>query len=241
MATLAEVEQAITQLEAEGAPVNANRVWHWIGGRRHTIQTLFKAARKPPARVSPVQAQLSDARALQQALLARLGTLSTKDSTLTATQVNEQLICERQLQNLTPIIERLQQEVAQAQQRADIAGMLQLWGPLVQRKIEAYADFLEALQEVRKCFAIVLELHREQAGLVEDTLPREAQAQLSFPDPTTMGQRIVGRLPRGSTNLEVLLLLPESLHGLDLAAILDVDPGTRPLPERLLAPYTLEE
>jgi hypothetical protein len=247
MTTRIDVENAMVELEAAGEKVTTHAVRAKIGGRYPVVLEHMRAIRAgtggqaPAGRVSPVQQQLTEALTTQRDIQNRLGVLSTKAVTepLTPTETSEQIILERQLQNLAPSLARFQKAAAREQQRADIDGAVHAWQPLAARKLEAYQDFVQAIYTLRQAFAVILALHREQEGILA-TLPRPLQEKLSFPDESTQGQRIIGRLPRGY-DLQFVLLTPETLRAVDLAEMTDVDPGTKALPHRLLEPYREEE
>ena len=242
----AAVEQAIAQLEAEGKPVSAQSVLLRTGGRRNTVQALVKEIRatngSPPPRTS-AQQEAADALLIQRDLQRQLTALTQKSQTmlLSPTETAEMMVLEKQLTDFQPIVHRAQAAAAAAQTQADIATLTQLWDALATQKRVAYEEFVESFQPLREAFETVLQIHREQESALEEMLPRAAQEKLSFPDVFTMGQRVIGRLPRGYEGLLPLLLTPQQLRAIDLAEVTDVDPGTRAIPPHLLAPYRMEQ
>jgi hypothetical protein len=237
------VLDAAREVKAEGLALSQNKVLERIGGSKRDLVALWPSVlaalgEPPPAR--SVQDQYASVLAQQRDLQRRQGALRSLalSQPLSLTETAELMVCERQLADLVPILEHLQKRVEKAQQRTDVDAVLAAWGPLVESKRLTYTAFVEALARLRGTFNGILRVHQEQEALL-GSLPREAQLTLDFPDAGILGQRILGRMPRGM-DLS-FLRTPASLEALQFDQVLDVDPGTRPLNEPLLAPYRQEE
>jgi hypothetical protein len=181
------------------------------------------------------------AQEVRQDASTRLRVLQAKalHDVLTEKEETEQLRLERRVENLEPVLARLEREARFAQDVLDIDAVTSEWGTLAEAKRQAYEAFREAVAVCRQTYLAILAVHAEQEHLVLG-LPRGVQEKLQFPDPATLAQRIAGRMPVPMGWDMVLSGPPGPLQPPDLEAVADVDPGTKELNPKMIQRF-LEE
>lgn len=239
----ARIEQAIAALEAEAPHWTNQMVYSSVGGNYAELSQYLKARRagevggtavadaEPPT----VAAQYQAALAARSAAHTRLSVLSSLSQVqlLSEDEESEQLRLERRLANLIPVIERLRRDVTKEQAVLDITAVQQGWGALVDAKREAYAAFLAAYTHLKVAYGVILANHHQQEQALL-RLPRPVQERLAFPDAGSFQANFIARMP-DSHGWSLVLGSGEPLPLPDMGALHDVDPGTRPLPERLIS------
>ena len=158
---------------------------------------------------------------------------------LSEKQESEQLRLAQRLTNLEPVLVRLEREARYEQDELDIDAVVAQWGALATAKVGAYEAFREAVVACREAYLHILAVHGHQEHLVLG-LPRLIQERLAFPDPGTLGQRIVSRMPVAIGWQQVISGPPGPLHPPDVEAVMDVDPGTKALNPTMIQRF-LEE
>lgn len=237
------IEKAIDALEAESSHWTNQMVYAHVGGNYGELSQYLKARRAgevggtavEDAEPASLAEQYQAAQAARSAAGTRLSALNSlsQSQMLSEAEENEQIRLERRLANLTPVIERLQRDMVKEQVVLDITSVQQGWGALVTTKEQAYTAFFAALVQVKAAYLGLVAIHRQQEQALQ-RLPRHVQERLMYPDDGSFQMNLISRM-NDSAGWKMVLGSGEPLALPDLGALQAVDPGTKPLPERLIS------
>ena len=171
----------------------------------------------------------------EQAAEARLAQLEAKAVTdmLSEDEETESIRLERRTRNLAAVITRLETEIAQAKEVVDIEAFCAAWLPTVEAKRQRYEEFHQAVRQVWVALGAILAQHHAQIEGIMHLPPRLQRYMLDsfLPDTNTMKARIAQALGNAWTSV---LCAPGEVRVTPPAQLMDTDPGTRPLPPRLI-------
>ena len=256
---IAAIEAYIAQQEREGKPWSGRSIYRALGGSHAIVNDYMKArahlhgspragqrSRTPPSAAEVRQAMAQqpptsleeDLLAAQEAEAAAERRLAELESKAQAEMLSEQeeiesVRLERRVHNLAAVITRLETERAQAKEVVDIEAFCAAWLPTVEAKRARYAEFHQAVRQVWVALGAILAQHHAQIEGIMHLPPRLQRYLLDsfLPDTNTMKARIAQALGNAWTPV---LCAPGEVRVTPPEQLMDTDPGTRPLPPRLI-------
>lgn len=241
------IEAAIAALETQGTSWTNQMIYNQIGGNYADLSQYLKARRAgetgPAVAVAEVEEdpepvslreQWSAASTARTAAMQRLSALEalSKVQMLSALEEVEQIQLERRIANLEPVIESLTASMVREAAVLDIEHVQEEWSGLVQDKMESWQEFINALINLRATWFNLKRSHMLQEQALS-RLPREVQQRLSFPDAGSFGMNVAAHMP-GSQAWQMILCAPDPVTLPRLETLVDVDPGARDLPTRVI-------
>jgi hypothetical protein len=253
---MAAIENVIAVQEAQGLAWTNLSVYKAVGGKYATLSQYLKARRASqradattPASATAILDQmerevpaslleeLQAATDAEQAAEARLSVLEAKSvqEMLSEAEEIEAIRLERRVRNLASIITELESRVLAQREAIDIEQFCQQWGALVDEKRGLYTALYQSQLALWAALHALLAQHETQLDAIMSLPPRLQRYMLDsfLPDSGTIRSRIAGNMlpPQGWT---MVLCEPGPPRIATVEALMANDPGTKPLPPRLI-------
>ena len=148
------------------------------------------------------------------------------DVGLSSQEQMERLLLEQAHEDRGPRLQRLQREMATAEDTLNIEDVLSVWDGLVAQKHADYDRVVRAVDDLLSAWKALFHTHQQQEEEMA-RLPRAGSSLSSFPSGPELAQNISSRLPRGWDG--TVNSAHQQAWRIDWAQVLDVDPGLRPL------------
>jgi hypothetical protein len=138
----------------------------------------------------------------------------------------ERIRLEQDRDDREPRLQRLLREAVTAQGDLDIDHVLATWDELTAQKLLAYEDVKQALLALYAAWQAVFYVHHLQEEHWAK-LPRAGSSLSTFPGGPELAQWLTSRMPFAWQG--ILTSAEQQAWRIDWEAVLDVDPGLKPL------------
>ncbi len=260
---IATIETTITAQEAEGRDWTNQSVYNVVGGNYGELSQYLKARRaqaRRPGRGGGSATAVADEAALAQALptkqealdaarlayshaSGRLAQLRSQGDTelLSEDEETEMLRLEARIARMAPVIERLGREASRVQAQLSAEEAVSIFNSYIPEKQQLWEALAGRLSEMQLLLTRLRQVDSQQWDpLLSLRKPSGAPA---FPNLGGADVRRAGlaRMPYGHGLIE--FFLSPSAHALtkgEFAAVLDADPGCKPIAPRLIENHLRE-